>query len=133
MIGFDTGFFLHLRKGTQEAVETWERIRTGEKGVVSIITLHELLKIGHKTGDIKTAINLIDAIGKVLGVIDVDMDVARRAAKLSHGLGMPSLSAFTLAGFLVAGAKEIHTSDKQFKIFKNKRVKIILLEEIERD
>lgn len=124
MIGLDTGFFLHLKKGTHEAVEVWERIRVGERGVVSVITLYELLKIGHKTGNMKTAISLVDAISKVLDVVEVNMNVARRAAKLSHSLGIPALDALILAGFLEVGVNEIYTASRQFEGLKKKTVKI---------
>ena len=60
---------------------------------------------------------MVKGIEAACNVKVVDQEIAERAAGLKHSRGMPYVDSIILATFMVAGCKEIHTSDKNH--FKN--------------
>jgi len=48
-------------------------------------------------------------------------------ANLSHGLGIPTVDALILAGFLVLNVNTIYTTDSHLERFKKKGVKVFRL------
>ena len=130
MVGLDTGFFFHLRKGTPRALEVWERVVRGEGACISAVTVYELLKAGYRMGSLKVS-SFVEDLAGVLEVVPVDYQVAHRAAGLAHGLGIPGLDALILASLLQAGSREIYTSDSHLEAFKGEGVEVVNLGPVE--
>lgn len=127
MVGLDTGFFIALMKGEDEAIDCWDTLAHREVlSVVSVLTLGELLYIGYRTGKPKIGMKMVEHIKMVTRVIPVDFDIIEKAASLKAGRGIPYIDAIILATFLLSGCTQIHTTDrKHFSGIRNKGVKMI--------
>jgi|GEM_PF-102644 len=140
MIGFDTGFFVELLRGNPEAIEVWRSLIEGEDdGVISCLSLFELERLGLKgaIGEITVLLESIPLVCKVVWLNSKNLTVA---ARLSHGLGIPSINSLILAGLLEAQPQTIFTSksprilalsggeyvntDKHFETYKKKGLTI---------
>ena len=127
MIGFDTGFFLKLWAGNQHTREVWEEIENNNRqGVISVITLYELRKIGLKKViriDFEKAKEMIT---EILSVIQITPEIADKSAFLSHGTGIHMADAIILTSLLEAGCKEVYTDNiSHLGEYKKKDIKII--------
>ena len=123
-IGFDTGFFVQLLRGNSYALEVWQKLIEGEDdGAISCLSLFELERLGLKgaVGEIKT---LLDSIPLVCNVVWLNSQNLSLAAKLSHGLGIPSTDSLILAGLLEAQPHSIFTTDNHFEKYKKKGLAI---------
>ncbi|RME01866.1 MAG: type II toxin-antitoxin system VapC family toxin [Calditrichaeota bacterium] len=130
MIGLDTGFFIRLLQGNDLAKEVWESvIHKKEEAVVSCLTLYELERLGLKAMIEKEATQVvIEAIKENCKLIWVDdHEVILQGSRLSHGLGLPALSALILAGFLVNNIKRVYTTDKNMLGYRKKGFEAIIL------
>ncbi|MBW1999538.1 MAG: type II toxin-antitoxin system VapC family toxin [Deltaproteobacteria bacterium] len=124
MIGFDTGFFVELIRGSDEAVQVWKTLVDKEDdGIVSCLTLFELEKLGLK-GAIRRVEILLDSIPEVCRIIWLDPENLSLAAKLSHGLGIPTVDSLILSGFLREEGRIIYTTDSHLEKYKGKGVKV---------
>ncbi len=125
--GFDTGFFIRLLEGEPRAVSVWSRLAgPGEKGVVSCLTLFELERLYLK-GALRAWPQLGPALAEVCAVAWLNGDILSRAARMSHGLGIPAIDSMILASMLHEGAETIYTTDRHLTCYKNKRISIELL------
>ncbi|MDQ7052672.1 MAG: type II toxin-antitoxin system VapC family toxin [candidate division KSB1 bacterium] len=130
MIGLDSGFFIKLLQGDEVAAEVWEQVlRKKEEAYVSCLTLFELERLGLKAMIDKEAVNVVNAAIKEnceLIWID-DPEIIEQSSRLSHGLGMPSVSALILAGFLVKEIKKVYTTDRHFQAYRKKKFEAVVL------
>lgn len=127
MIGFDTGFFLKLWVGNQQAKEVWEEIENNNRqGAVSVITLYELRKLSLRKLvriDFEKAKGMIT---EILSVIQITPEIADKSAFLSHGVGIHMADAIILTSLLEAECKEIYTDNiSHLGEYKKKGIKII--------
>jgi len=130
MIGLDTGFFIKLLQGNETAVEVWEQIvLKKEEATVSCLTFYELERLALKAMIDKEAVQVVkDAIQENCEVLWVDdPEIIAQASRLSHGLGLPALSALILGGFLVKDIKKVYTTDKSFQAYRKKKFEAINL------
>lgn len=114
IVGLDTGFFVRLLQGREEAWRTWRRIVDGEDaGAVSCLSLYELAKLGLRGALSREAVEtLVSELPHVCRVVWIEgPDLLDRAARVSHGAGLSMADALILATLLQAGADEIHTTD----------------------
>ncbi|GAA5337549.1 type II toxin-antitoxin system VapC family toxin [Thermus antranikianii] len=127
MTALDTGFFLRLLEGHEEAKAKWQALVEGEEGLVSGLTLVELLRLGLKGALAREdAELLLKAIPAVCRVVWPDWGIGERAARLSHGLHLPLVDALILATALEAGAGEIWTADADLARYEGK-LRVVLL------
>jgi len=130
MTGLDTGFFVELLKGNDQAVEKWKNIIDGEiDAAVSSLTIYELKRLSLKGGLSLAAVQLtIEAILAACQVVWINnCEVLYDAARLSHGNDVPAVDAIILASLLQAGAHTIYSTDIHLQSFKKKGINIINL------
>lgn len=113
-IGLDTGFFVELLAGQPDCVGLWQRLLEGQaRGVVCCVSLTELRRLGLRGALEMPDVDLLwEAIPAVCTLVWLDTPaVLERAARLSHGEGLPLVDALILAGLEAGGAGEVWTTD----------------------
>ena len=124
IIGFDTGFFVELLRGNLEVLKVWkELIEQETEAIVSCLSLFELERLGLK-GAIEKADVLVESISQVCKIMWLTPNNLSMAAKLSHGLGIPSIDSLILSGLLSGDAKIIYTTDSHIERYKKKGMTI---------
>jgi len=127
MIGLDTGFFIELMNGNDEAIRLWKSCLDEEvELVVSSLTLFEIERLGLK-GRLRDADAILDAIHSVTLVAWLDRDMLSVAARLSHGLGIPAMDSLILVCLISNNCTEIYTTDAHLEAYQNNRVRVINL------
>ncbi len=124
MIGLDTGFFLELVSGNEQAVSLWQSCLDDKvELVVSCLTLFEIERLGlkGKLGGIDT---ILDAILGVTLVVWPDREILGRAARLSHGLGIPALDSLILASLTSRDVSEIYTTDSDLEAYQSSKAMV---------
>jgi len=130
MTGLDSGFFVELLKGNDQAVDKWKNIVDGETdAVVCSLTIYELKRLSLKGGLSIAAVQLtIEAILAACQVVWINnCEVLYAAARLAHGNDIPAVDAIILASLLQAGAHTIYSTDRHLLSFIKKGVGIINL------
>lgn len=122
MIGVDTGFFFALSEGHALATQLFR----DSEIAVSVLSRFELLRSSLRKGI------PWDDIGGLLArsaaFIDVTVEAADEAARISFGTGIPAIDALILAGLVKAGCRTIYTRDEHFLRFARKGIEIVLLD-----
>jgi predicted nucleic acid-binding protein len=128
MIGLDTGFFIELLKNKDNVIRVWNEIIEGRvRSFVSILSLFEFERLTLK-GVFDNSVRdiLLEAIKANCDIIGItSIGLIQKAAKISHGNGIPSVDSLILSSLLFAGAQKIYTTDSDFEAYKNKNIKII--------
>lgn len=123
MIGLDTGFFLELLNGNDEAIGLWKRCLDDKVDfAVSALSLFEVERLGLK-GKLKNVEAVLNAINDVTSVVWLDQEILSQAARLSHGLGIPSVESLILASLISIGCSEIYTTDSHLEAYQKVTVK----------
>ncbi len=131
LIGLDTGFFVELLKGNDEAVTIWKNLIEGteERALVSSVTLFELERLALKGKITKEHHEILSTA--IEGICTIGWINARamlsRGAQLSQSLGIPSLDALILSWFVISDAKVIYTTDQHLEHYRKKGVKVVNL------
>ncbi|WP_297445188.1 PIN domain-containing protein [Desulfurobacterium sp.] len=130
-IGLDTGFFVKLLLGFQEAAEVYNRIIEGEVvDVVSVIVVFELRRLALRGLIDRQAYEVLERSWPVLFQVEsVDRELALEAASISHGTGLPAAGALIYTTCKGSGSDSFYTVDPHFKAVSWKRPRIILLGE----
>jgi predicted nucleic acid-binding protein len=120
MEGLDTGFFFDLRAGTSETQTLWRTVtERDDPAAVSSITLYELTRhglVGRLDSEFTEAI--LEGAGVAFTQAGVDsIDVLSRAARITHGMGLPMADALIAASLEEAGCDRVHTSDSDFEAY----------------
>jgi predicted nucleic acid-binding protein len=122
MIGLDTGFFIELINGNEEAVSLWKSCLDDEvELVVSSLTLFEIERLGLK-GKLKNSEAILDAIDSVALVVWLERDMLSLAARFSHGLGIPAVDSLILACLVSNGCTKIYTTDSHLEAYQSNTV-----------
>jgi predicted nucleic acid-binding protein len=128
--GLDTGVFVLLAGGQDDARGLWEQALSGKRdAVVSALTLFELDRLGLRgaipPGYAETA---LESIPRVCEVIWLDRpQVLRSGARLSHGLGLSLADSLILASLVEGQCKQIFTTDGELLRYKDKDVRVTRL------
>jgi predicted nucleic acid-binding protein len=124
MIGLDTGFFIELMNGNEEAVDLWKSCLDDEvELVVSSLSLFEIERLGLK-GKLKDWEAILDAIDSVTLVVWPERDMLSLAARFSHGLGIPAVDSLILACLVSNQCTEIHTTDSHLETYQSDTLKV---------
>ncbi len=122
LVGLDTGFLYALRDGNSMATELWKS--NNVVPVTSVIVVYELQRKSLK-GEL--SLKLVDAFVEAVHVVDINIKIAKRAAGLTHGTGLPMADALILASLLEVGCKRIYTKDSHFLLYRKKGIDIVML------
>jgi predicted nucleic acid-binding protein len=129
MIGLDTGYFIELMNGNEEASALWKSCLTGDGDlVVSCMTIFEIERLGLQ-GTLQDWESVLDAINAVTMVVWLDRQVLSRAALLSRGLGIPAIDSLILAGLISNDCDTVYTTDAHLQKYQSDRVRIRNLRE----
>ena len=124
MIGLDTGFFLELVNGNDEATSLWKSCLDDEVDfAVSALSLFEVERLGLK-GKLKNVETVLNAINDVTSVVWLDQEILSKAARLSHGLGIPAVDSLILASLVSVDCSEIYTTDTHLEAYHNTKVTV---------
>ena len=124
MIGLDTGFFLELLNGNNEVTRLWESCIDDQVDfAVSALSLFEVERLGLK-GKLKNVEAVLNAINDVTSVVWLDQEILSKAARLSHGLGIPTVDSLILASLVSADCSEIYTTDSHLEAYHNNKVRV---------
>jgi len=118
MEGFDTGFFFDLRTGETDVQDLWRSVMERDvPAAVSSVTLFELTRhglLGRLDPEFTTAV--VERAGVAFEQADIDPpDVLVRAARITHGMGLPMADALIAASLEHGGCDRVHTSDSDFE------------------
>ena len=122
LVGLDTGFLYALRDSNSLATKLWENNHIVP--VTSVIVVYELQRKSLK-GEL--SLSLVDAFVEAVHVVEINIKIAKRAAELTHGTGLPMADALILTSLLEVGCKKIYTKDSHFLLYKKKGIDIIML------
>jgi predicted nucleic acid-binding protein len=122
LIGVDTGFFFALEELHPIAVNIWKN----KKIVTCSIVLYEIQKKLLK-GEFNKWSSIVDDIEKLMEIVSITPEIAKKASHISHGTGIPGLDALILAALLEENCNEIYTRDPHFELYNKKGIKIINL------
>jgi predicted nucleic acid-binding protein len=88
---YDTRFFIEHFYSADETIQerTKHEILASKTKYVSVITLHEIYRLTLGKEGRQTAELRVSLISKDFNVIDVDPDIALKAAEIRHGSSMP--------------------------------------------
>ena len=124
MIGLDTGFFIELMNGNEEAVNLWKSCLDDEvELVVSSLSLFEIERLGLK-GKLQDSEAILDAIDSVTLVVWLERDMLSLAARFSHGLGIPAVDSLILACLVSNECTEIYTTDSHLEAYQSNNVRV---------
>jgi predicted nucleic acid-binding protein len=124
MIGLDTGFFIELLDGNEQAVNLWKSgIEDDTEFAVSSLTLFEIARLGLK-GKLGHPEAVMDAINNVTEVVWLDRDMLDAAARISHGLGIPAMDSLILACLASKDCAEIYTTDSHLEAYRSNKIRV---------
>ena len=124
MIGLDTGFFLELVNGNEQAVTLWRSCLDDKvELVVSCLTLFEIERLGLK-GKLRGTDTILDAIHGVTLVVWLNREILSRAARLSHGLGIHAVDSLILVSLTYREVSEIYTTDSDLEKYQSNDIMI---------
>ena len=125
-VGLDTGFFIRLLEGSEEAVRLWERVIDGElKAITSTLVLFELRRIFLKLGKSEEWDDVKSAIVLNCEVVPIDIGVAEEGASVSHGTGLPAVDALIYT--CIRNAERFYTTDRSFEVLRKKKPRVVRL------
>ena len=113
-------FFFDLRAGTPETQTLWRTVtERDDPAAVSSITLYELSRhglVGRLNSEFTAAI--VGEAGVAFTHAGVDsVNVLSRAARITHGMGLPMADALIAASLEHADCDRLHTSDSDFEAY----------------
>jgi len=127
LVGLDTGFFLKLLEGHEEATDVWERVIEGQlKAKTSSLVLFELKRILLKLGKSELWNDVKEAIILNCDVVSVDMAIAERGVSVSYGTRLPAMDSLIYA--CIDDVNVFYTADSSFEVLskrKKPRIKIL--------
>ena len=129
-VGTDTGFYIELLRGHPTPIDIWKQFMEGEaEGVCSALSVYELKRLGLKGKVPEDAADaLLEALPAICRVLWItEPELLKYAARLSHGLGIPTMESLILAGMLDAKCEVIYTTDSHFEAYVKKGLSIINL------
>ena len=127
--GLDTSILVCFIKGEKKVIDLLRQIEDKKDiAVVSVVSIAELYKYYHKQefsslGKEKIY-SFLSNIEKGFKVVDLTSDMARKAAFLSHDIGLHMADALILATVVSEGCDEFYTTDLDFRTYKGKSPKI---------
>ena len=131
-IGLDTSILVCFIKGEKSVVNFLHEIEQKKDiAVVSVVSIAELYKYYHKqelsSPGKKKMYSFLLNIEKGFRVVDLTSTMARKAASLSHEIGLHMADALILATAISEDCDEFYTTDLDFKRYKSKKPKVKIM------
>jgi len=129
-VGVDTSFLVQLLKGNNTAVSVWERVVNLEvEIVISTVVLLELKRLALQERFEREKYEVLEeSLLEIAHIVNLDKELAFKAAAVSHGTGLPARDAIIYTIAKESGCKEFYTTDTHFKAVSiKKRPKIIFI------
>jgi predicted nucleic acid-binding protein len=88
---YDTRFFIEHYYSAREDVQRRTKLElvTNKSKFVSVISLHEIYRLTLSKEGRETAELRVNLISKDFKVVDVDLQIAVKAAEIRHGISIP--------------------------------------------
>jgi len=121
----DTWFFIQLSKGHPKAVEILERIKRGKgRLVIPSVTILELTRLSIRTGKMDKLEMVLHFIRRsiYIDVIDLGLNLAKEAGKLSASYGVPSIDAVVACTCISEKCGKVLTDDGHFDILEKQKI-----------
>lgn len=115
MIGLDTGYFFRLAEKTDQSIRLLDTAMQEEQEVVvCTITIYELLRHRMRGSLDPSIVDLVLDNRAAFRWVGTDpYDVLRRAAGISHGMGLHMADAMIAAACETGGAETFYTRNVQ--------------------
>ncbi len=88
-------------------------------GIVSMVTITELVKILGKKDEKRMRTTLSKLHSSTLSIVEISWQIAQRAGEIKLKYGIPTIDSIICATGIIHGAKHILTRDKDFNATKN--------------
>ena len=117
-------FFVELLQGNPKVLKASERLIEQEaNAIASCLSFLELQRFGLKSA-IGQADKLVESISQVCSIVWLDHNNLPMAAKLSRGLGIPSIDPLIFSGPLSRDARIIYRTDGCLEQYNTKGINI---------
>lgn len=129
-ICLDTSFLVRLLSGNEKAIVVWEKIAELEvEVVIPVMVLFEIKRLSLKEKFEKEKYEKLEkALIEVAGIVDLDKDLALKAANISYGTGLAARDAIIYTTAKETGCSKLYTADHDFLVVaKNKKVRIEII------
>jgi len=119
----DTSFLVQLLMGNQKAVEVWEEIAELKlEPVISVIVLFEIKRLALKERFERNKYEKLEvALMEIADIVNVDTNLALKAAAISHGTGLAARDAIIYTTARESGCSRLYTADSDFKVVSKKK------------
>ena len=121
----DTWLLLKIADKDKRALELVNSIKKGkDKLVVPVVTVLEIIRKLIQKSNLKASDEFIFLIDHTenISVIDVDLDLAKKAGKLSASYGIPSIDAIIAQTCISEKCVKVLTDDRHFDSLHKKKV-----------
>lgn len=116
MVALDTGFFIAMMRGNEEAKELWKEFRVRRiRPIISVLTVGELFYILLKE-QAPEPLRVTDSLRRIAKVINVDNEIVLKAGELKNRHKIPYVDSLIAATVLIAKCNEFITSDRNHMI-----------------
>ncbi len=125
IFGADTGLLFALLEGNPIALTHWQRVLSGQdRMVLSTVCVTEILVHAFRRGTGELAQEIIVLLQRLdnVSIEPVTLEVAERAARYRHGLGLSTADAMILATAVLAQADALLTRDSDFRVVADQQV-----------
>lgn len=131
-ISLDTSFLVKLLSGNEKAIEVWKKVVDLEAEIVlSVIVLFEIKRLSLKEEKFKKERyeKLEKALLEIAEIVDLDKNLALKAAYMSHGTGLSARDAIIYTTAQETRCHKLYTADRDFLVVsKSKKVRIEIIE-----
>lgn len=131
MVALDTGFFVAMIRGSEEARSIWRGIRDSRiRPVISTLAVGELLYILYSENRKRESEGIVKKIMAVAEVIPVDMSVVLKGVEIKHSQEIPYVDSLIGATAMLSNCKVLYTSDRaHMKTLEDYGLKVVIVRE----
>ena len=128
---FDTSFLAQLLRGNRDAVVVWKDVADLKvEVVIPVMVLFEIKRLSLKAERLEREKyeKLEKVLVEVAEIVNLDAELALKAAVVSHGTGLAARDAIIYTTARETGCSRLYTADDDFKVVaKNRDVRITMI------
>lgn len=131
MVGVDTGFFIALMRGNEQARTLLHDLRREKlRAIVSVLCLGELLYILYREGRGNESAKIIRGIAGTMRIVNLDLEIVEEGAKIKDAKKIPYVYSLIGATAIVNGCKKLYTADTQhMTVLKDYGIDVVVIRE----